>query len=220
MYCLTDTIIYAPQTVNELRTIIKNHWNQLSNLFTGHVTFAFMNGTSIGEVLMKGHSIFKKLPYSPITSTIVPFDINSFHSPKERTCHKRACKACDVNFVLPPTQQSTDIVINGWSLHVPYVQSCQDQNFVYLIGCTRCPDLFYVGESSQLLVDRLYGHRSRTSDIYEHFTTNGHSLENAKMTVLSKMNRQCSNIERKGREYFYLKLLKPKLGLNKEFCPP
>ena len=86
------SIIYAPQTVNKLRTIIKNHWNQISNLFTGHVTFALMNGTSIGEVLMKGHSVSKKLSYSPATSTTVPFNINSFHSPKERTCHKRDVK--------------------------------------------------------------------------------------------------------------------------------
>ena len=80
--------------------------------------------------------------------------------------------------------------------------------------------MLYVGETSQSLVERLYGHRARTSDVYGHFSVDGHSLENLKITILSKMSKGSSSVERKGREYFYLKLLKPVLGLNVDFCPP
>ena len=215
------TILYVPEVSNQLRNIINKHWDQIKDLFDS-LSYVYVNGISIGDILLKGQTLDQKFPYCRNTDNaeLVSFNINNFVAPAAQVCTKRSCKACDENFVIPSTRDSCTINLNGWTLQIPHHQICTDRNIIYLIGCNKCQNMLYVGETSQSLVERLYGHRARTSDVYGHFTVDGHSLENLKITILSKMSKGSSSVERKGREYFYLKLLKPVLGLNVDFCPP
>ena len=79
-----------------------------------------------------------------------------------------------------------------------------------------CDNQHYVGETQQMLRDRLYGHRSTNSILNKHFTTNNHILGNMKVIILHKVRGSKSTIYRRGLEYFYLMTLKPAFNADLE----
>ena len=118
-----------PKCTHQLRNIINKHWDQVKDLFDS-LSYVYVNGISIGDILLKGQTLNQKFPYRRNTNNaeLVSFNINNFVAPAAQVCTKRSCKACDENFVIPSTRDSCTINLNGWTLQIPHHQICTDRN--------------------------------------------------------------------------------------------
>ena len=213
--CLT----YIPGITDKIVSIVKKHWNQISDLLSFPLSCSFKNSnTKISDILSKKVHYPAKLNYKFVEDTQVDsFDINTIINTNVQ-CPRRSCITCKDHYIQPSTNQH-HITVKDLEISLPCNNiNCESENLIYLISCNMCDNQHYVGETQQMLRDRLYGHRSTNSILNKHFTTNNHILGNMKVIILYKVRGSKSTIYRRGLEYFYLMTLKP--AFNADLEPP
>ena len=131
-------------------------------------------------------------------------------------CHAHSCLTCDVvyNEAIIRGNDQVSHTIRG---HF----SCSSSNIVYLIRCSKCPNAWYVGETSQMLKRRMNGHRaSLNNPVHEmpvsiHFNLPHHSYNDMKVSILQGGLSDIS--QRKIAEQKFIHLFQThKYGLNRQ----
>ena len=96
------------------------------------------------------------------------------------------------------------VKINNSLIDINQNMTCQTKNCIYVISCTRCPELFYIGETSNSARTRMQAHISniktrKNTTIAHHFNLQNHTSENLKFTVVLS-NFNWSDSIRKNKE--------------------
>ncbi|XP_067831053.1 cytochrome P450 2C31-like isoform X3 [Heptranchias perlo] len=110
-----------------------------------------------------------------ICSKLPSFQENSIHDITQ-PCHGNLCKTCQI------IDTDTTITREDTTHQVHGSYSCDSANVVYLIRCRKgCPGAWYIGETMQILRQRMNGHRATIArqegslPVREHFSSQGHS---------------------------------------------
>ena len=213
------TLTHIPHITHEIKSIVRNHWSKIDDLFKFQLGFSDRNFLTVEDLLFKKCGYPRKNQYWRVDSNNEEFRINDCISVNK--CEKRSCVCCQNHLVKLGDGNIENIIhINGWALEISSRDvACSMDNVIYLFSCTICHQSHYVGETSQAISGRTYGHRARNSVLNEHFSPDGHNLDlNAKVLILCNYKKLCNFYYRKGYEYFYLQILKP--TLNRDFSPP
>ena len=124
------------------------------------------------------------------------------HSDKCDPCGKK-CAMCQ--YVIPTdTFQGTD----GQTYRVKGDNNCKTTSVIYCLVCKRCDKTIYVGQTGLSLYERMMVNlsniRNRKQDpISEHFTNNGHSINDYKVIIIEK--NYGSETARLTKESFWIK---------------
>ena len=100
---------------------------------------------------------------------------------------------------------------------VRYGGNCKSSNLIYGVKCSRC-DLWYFGETSMRLHERLNQHRystgklkrggvldkSNDTGLAEHFAQDDHDFENDLELFIMEKGGWKTSMERKAKESFYI----------------
>ena len=100
-------------------------------------------------------------------------------------CGKSRCKVCDhmvtdEEIVVPPTNRSLK----------PGPYNCDSSNVIYLLLCTLCPNIQYVGQASTSFRLRFNNHKSTIRikktgfPVSDHFNLPGHTLSCLKFAII------------------------------------
>ena len=219
-------LTHIPGVSNQVRTCVNKQWKKLNNIFDYSLQCSYSNYANLGDILNKKFRLTSKFPYSWITSTseVSPYDINTV-SNEHIHCAKTRCVSCKDHLVL---NRSQPIAVQNMELYQPVKFNCSSSNLIYIMFCNKCPGNYYIGETGNSISVRIGGHRSGSSDLYKHVAENHlHEGEDPgtarsllpclKFSVLSSTYNK-SRMYRRGREYFYLRALKP--PLNPDLNPP
>ena len=76
----------------------------------------------------------------------------------------------------------TDVQGSSGYFSVRHSFQCTSSDVIYCISCCKCPNLLYIGETSQLLAERFRSHLSdirtnKNTEVAIHFNSNGHSID-------------------------------------------
>lgn len=209
------TINYIPEASMTVTRILKRNWNVIADLFKFSVKVGYRNNITIEDVL-KGKT---KYPRPKQNYSYVKDEVPGQHvvgNLRDQKCERRSCKTCDEHLTIP---QQPNWTIGRVNCRLPEKNIvCETSNVVYMVSCTKCPGHYYIGETGQSLRDRMYGHRTKSSVLYRHFTTNNHSLTDMRVCYLHILRKSTFWLYRKGVEYWYIKALKP--ILNIDLAPP
>ena len=218
-YCPRLLLTFIPGVTRIISDIMKRLWHCVSDLFPFHLSMSYRNSCKIEDILTKkvNYPACRNYKIHETGINVTKFNINEVDSINIK-CDRRSCKSCDEHFVIPDSENTkTSIEVLDISLPNKYL-NCESANLIYLVSCNICNSMFYVGETGQQLRDRMYGHRTKSAVLYKHFSSANHTLMNMKVVVLHKLKNNTWWLYRKGIEYFYLKMLKPKLNID--FAPP
>ena len=109
-----------------------------------------------------------------------------------------------------PYVSNEQVVLRGSKGSVNHTGNfnCVTRNIIYYIICKKCGDL-YIGESERRLGDRFREHlgdirRNKTpnKEVSVHFNSNGHSVSDIQVCVISSING--NTLARKVKESFYI----------------
>ena len=128
-----------------------------------------------------------------------------------KQCKSLRCKCC------PHLQEKNSFNINGKEHKLRHGGTCKSTNVIYGVRCTKC-NLWYVGETSMKLHERLNQHRystnklkrggslDRTNDtgLAEHFAQEDHNFDNDLELFMMEKGRWKTPMERKSKESFYI----------------
>lgn len=113
------------------------------------------------------------------------------HKTCSQKCQKPRCKCCAM--VEEKNCFSSSANSKSFSIRGEGPLSCISDNLIYLVTCSRCK-IQYVGQTKNLLRERMSGHRSKLSErdpklyLYKHFhAKNGHVMTDFKVTVIEKI---------------------------------
>ena len=93
----------------------------------------------------------------------------------------RACRACIQSE--KATEHRCNRTGQSWKINAPI--NCQTRNVIYKLGCRKCPNFVYVGETQRRFCDRLTDHRGYINrkvlnhPIRLHFNQRGHDKNGA-----------------------------------------
>ena len=111
-------------------------------------------------------------------------------------------------------------VNTGRTYYISQPCTCQSTNLVYLIDCSRCGSVQYVGETGRTLQARFYGHRTdirnkKDTLVAKHFNSANHTLADLRCLVIELSHSERPEV-RKEREKFWRHRLKTNFpdGLN------
>ena len=141
-----------------------------------------------------------------------------------RQCGNLRCKCC------PHMQENNKFSINEKEHKVCFGGTCKSSNVIYGVRCKKC-NLWYIGETSMKLHERLNQHRystnklrsggsiDRTNDtgLAEHFASEDHDFSKDLEMHLLERGKWKTPMERKAKESFYIcrhSTMEPK-GMNK-----
>ena len=107
----------------------------------------------------------------------------------------------------------------GFSVSTPHA-TCDTQNVVYCISCSRCPNVKYIGETGTKFRLRFNNHRNSIKHksslpVAVHFNSNNHSLHDLQFCIIGT-----NFTDREARKLAEMKLIIQtgsfKTGLNKD----
>ena len=161
---------YHPSTTSLIKEINKE-WKHLSldkslpTTFTNHPINAQKQPGNLRNLLVKS-SVSKKTKQKG-----------------NRPCGKSRCQICTHML----TSEEIKLT-NDFSVSAPYA-TCDSENVVYCISCSRCPHATYIGETGTKFRLRFNNHRSSIKHKYslpvaEHFNSSNHSLDDLKFCII------------------------------------
>ena len=161
---------YHPSTKSLIKTIYKD-WEQLStekslpSTFSNHPINAQKQPPNLRNILVKS-SLAKK----PIQKGNLP-------------CNKPRCQICKHMLTTTTMRLSPSFTIS------PPRASCDTENVVYCIKCSKCPTVNYIGETGTKFRLRFNNHKNSIKHklslpVAEHFNTFGHSLNDVQLCII------------------------------------
>ena len=140
---------------------------------------------------------------------------NPNHETGTYPCHVTRCLACQ--------HICTDTVLsnNFFKYVIRGEFCCRSSNIVYLIKCSKCPDIWYFGESSNSLHTRLNGHRQTivhhnvSVPVGHHFNLPNHSIQDLNILVV-KDGFPSTNERKKFESFMIAKFHTNTHGLNRD----
>ena len=77
--------------------------------------------------------------------------------------------------------------------------NCTERNVIYGLTCTLCKKIVYVGETGRELRERIEEHLrdirlNKDKAVATHFTSEGHNINNLKVTQLEKVRGQSKSL--------------------------
>ena len=193
---------YHPQVYKVFRSIQKS-WHiltddpGLSSLFENKPLLSLKRGQNLKDMLVKSDVSSQ----SELGGTF--------------PCNRPRCKTCE-----RVVSCSTVHGPNG-SFIIHHSYTCTSSNLVYCIICSRCGDL-YIGETKRKLAERLREHlqdirkNNRTSPVAQHFSRQGHSIEDVSVCVLTTCGSENIRKTKEMELINRLGTLDP-LGMNLDF---
>ena len=173
-------------------------------------------------VLHTSYRMLKAVPEPPIVgernctnlrkllmpSAPPPAQLPSAEPPGCYRCNGNRCVICKYHLNDTATFRS---VVTGESFSIRDPLSCCSRGLVYLVDCSRCEKVQYVGETGQTLKQRFYGHRTdiknlnqKPSLVARHFNEAHHSKEDLRVTAIELIRgRDPDGTIRKARERFW-----------------
>ena len=126
-------------------------------------------------------------------------------------CKATRCKCC------PHLQETSRFSIKGKEHRVISGGTCKSTNLIYGVRCSKC-DLWYVGESSMKLHERLNQHRystgkvkrgglldkSNDTGLAEHFAQDNHNFDQDLELYILEKGQWKTPMERKSKESYYI----------------
>ena len=159
------------------------------------------NCTSLGNMLMPS-----KIPKKPSPS------------PENPGCHP--CKKCTLCKTHLKDTRKFHSVVTGESFTIRDDLSCSSSNVIYLMDCSRCNKVQYVGETGQTIKRRFYNHTYNIRHkidtlVSKHFVEPEHSISDMTCTIIEQVKIDNTDY-RKQREKFWRYKLKTNFpdGLN------
>jgi hypothetical protein len=158
------------------------------NLYINNIIYESFSNTKIENLEIK---IVNKIATNINRLFVHNFKITNFYINQTYKCNTKNCMCCnfiynqpyvelkDVNFKLP-------LLNNG---------NCLSKNIIYIIICTQC-NIFYVGETSKTLKERIYQHlykikkfkafKKNICEVSIHFNTKFHYLSQFKVCIFKE----------------------------------
>ncbi|KAL8616838.1 hypothetical protein ACOMHN_041757 [Nucella lapillus] len=120
-------------------------------------------------------------------------------------CHP--CNKCTLCANHMQDTTSFHSVVTGQTFTIRDSLSCQSTNIIYLIDCSQCHSVQYVGETGQTVRKRFYNHtyairKGVDTLVGKHFNSPGHALTDMKCTVIEGIRMDNTDV-RKQREKFW-----------------
>ena len=181
----TFTLTYDPR-MNSPSEIVKRHYMIASNDPSFRKNFpeipriAFRRSRNLGELLMRS-----KL-----------YEVNeNRHSDREDVgftrCNSRdfGCKLC-LHSENAKQHKSSQ---KGKIYEIKSKIRCTDDFVIYSIQCKKCPNVQYVGQTSQTIRNRFYGHfqdiraNNQSKPVARHFNSRGHTENDIVFTPFEKL---------------------------------
>jgi uncharacterized protein with HEPN domain len=117
------------------------------------------------------------------------FKIQKFCKFKTEKCNELNCNICKFIY----DKYYIDLNYNNLKLNLLSNATCNTENIIYIIICTKC-NLYYIGETSKKLKERIQQHLNNINNfipfikyhdkiIAKHFRSNNHSLKELKVCV-------------------------------------
>ena len=130
-------------------------------------------------------------------------------------CRKPRCKTC--KHLREGDKFTSNVTGKTYSVQSRnQVMTCETKNVIYVISCCRC-GIQYVGETSQMLRQRMNNHRSRLKKVgvqylYKHYCNAGHSEDDITIMPIEEVDvsdkHVSSTSERLQREQYWYRELK------------
>ena len=143
--------------------------------------------------------------------SVLPITLNTT-TPGSFKCNK-TCILCREHMVQTTTFTSDR---TGESFTIRHHMTCQVQNFIYILFCSKCKNKQYVGESKNTMKTRFASHRSdikikskqsgKIPHIIQHFSLPGHSLSDMRAFPIEQVYRKDTQYRRSRERFWYLKL--------------
>lgn len=161
-----------------------------------NITTSFLPQNTIIQAYRQPHKL------SRLTNSTVFFNTTR--------CNKPRCKLCP-DFI----ESRKSIFINGKPILFNSNMCCVTSNLIYCLFCKKCPNQFYIGETSLPLSNRITLHRQQsTHSIYTILPVSKHLL-NCKsgflVTPLFHLPNRSQYLRRKMEQYF-INILNPTLN--------
>ena len=138
-------------------------------------------------------------------------------------CRKPRCKTC--KHLREGDKFTSNVTGKTYSVQSRnQVMTCETKNVIYVISCCRC-GIQYVGETSQMLRQRMNNHRSRLKKVgvqylYKHYCSAGHSEDDITIMPIEEVDVSDKHVSSTSKrlqqeQYWYreLKCIYP-YGLN------
>ena len=200
-------------------------------------------------VLHSSRRMKKAMPHPPIVgerncknlkSLLMPSRLPQPQPPhsQESGCKKCTAKRCVLCANHLQEGNTFSSVRTGSTYNIRDSVGCKSSNVIYLINCSCCAEVQYVGETGQTVSKRFHAHRSsiRSRDrtgteerspatsnttwrqetlVARHFQGRDHSLADMKVVVIEQINQDSAQV-RKARERFWRHKLRTNYpqGLN------
>ena len=179
-----------------MSSIIRKHWkvmtsndSDLAECFAKPSIVAYRRNKNLRDILVKA-----KIETSNKTRPRLGF-----------TKCKRFCMMC--TFAVP--SQNHENKQSGEIYEIKSLLDCTTKNVIYKLGCKKCKNFLYIGETARRLCDRFQEHRGYVTQRVlsqptgEHFNSKGHSI--ADLTVQGIEHIKSSDpFIRKTREAFWI----------------
>ena len=130
-------------------------------------------------------------------------------------CNKPRCQVCQHMLT------GGSLTFNGMTVH-PGPYNCDSSNVVYIISCSKCPTVCYVGETNTKFRLRFNNHKHSIRNanpngfpVAEHFQSNGHTSDDLKFTIALGAFR-CSEDRKRHELKLILRLNSHRQGLNRD----
>ena len=128
-----------------------------------------------------------------------------------RNAQKQGFTNCGWPFcnLCPFAQTAKEHVVSGRTFSINGTMNCTSTGCVYHIGCKKCPDFVYYGETGRMLKTRFGEHKNdienkRPKPVAEHFNLPGHDLADLVFTGIERVLPAKDTFLRKQRESFYI----------------
>jgi len=197
-------------------TIQQKHWRSmaqdpyLKKVFPEAPLVAYRRQRNLREILIKA-----KLPPP-----------NQMRNQRQVKGMKRCQKNC---LICPYIKEGRDISEKKFTWKINQRISCQSNNLVYMIICTKenCQHKFkiqqkYIGETERKLKDRICEHigyintKKTEQATGQHFNLPGHSLSDMKVTVLEQVFKSDPEYRKERESYLIRKFNTYYQGMNRK----
>ena len=142
-------------------------------------------------------------------------DDNTAKTPGTTSCHRPRCNTCS-HVTIGNTIRGP---LRNWNVLGSY--TCISSNVIYAITCTRCEKIYF-GETKRRLADRFTEHLRSIKlnfpglPVAAHFNSSGHSIFNAKVSVVTSCIKDTNRKTEEERLIYNLGTLETR-GMNVRF---
>ena len=207
----TFAVTFDPR-INSPSEIIKKHYRIACNdpsfkkCFPEIPRIAFKRSRNIGEILIR--------------SKLYQIDVNR-HSDRESVgfikCNSRdfGCKLC----MYSDNMKQHNSPQKMKTYDIKSLIKCTDDHVIYSIQCKKCPNVQYVGQTSQMIRNRFYGHfqdiraKNTHKPVSKHFNSRGHTENDLIFTPFEKLRKKDKTMLNI-REKYWINEKQPNLNIQ------